>query len=78
MENLSILFAAKNGGPIIAGETRLIDLALARTDPLDIPDDQIENVVEYLKSNLLHNKEAMPANQVVALEKLKSSLEARR
>ena len=47
-------------------------------DLSDIPDDQIENVVSYLDSNLLHNNEEMPADQVAALEELRSSLEARR
>ncbi len=78
MKGLNILFAAKNGGLITADETKIVDLELARADLSDIPDDQIENVVSYLDSNLLHNNEEMPADQVAALEELRSSLEARR
>jgi hypothetical protein len=78
MTGLSILFATKDGGSITADETKIVDTALSQACSSDIPDEQIENVVEYLDSNLLYNCAAMPTHQAAALEQLRSDLEARR
>lgn len=78
MKGLSILFAAKDGGSITADETNIVDSALSEIDSSDIPGDQIENVVGYINSNLLHNGATMSANQITALEELRSNLKARR
>lgn len=78
MTCLSILFASKDGGSITADETKIIDLALSEACSSDIPDDQVENVVSYLDTNLLHNSAAMPAHKVAALDELRASLETRR
>ncbi|MGE8452587.1 MAG: hypothetical protein ACN6OP_18595 [Pseudomonadales bacterium] len=78
MSNLSLLFAKKNGGSITAAETKSIDSALAHTSSAEIPDEQVENVVDYLDSNLLCNGASIPADDLIALEKLRSELKARR
>lgn len=77
MTGLSILFASKDGSSITADDTKIIDSALSEACSSDIPDDQVENVVGYLDTNLFHNSAAMPAHQVTALEALRASLESR-
>ena len=77
MRGLSILFEVKDGCSITADETRLVDLALWHAKSSEIPDDQIENVLDYLNTALLHNKIGMSANQVTAFETLISALEVR-
>ena len=78
MTGLSILFASKDGGSITADDARTIDSALSEVCSSGIPDDQVENVVGYLDTNLLYNSAAMPAHQVAALDALRANLEARR
>lgn len=78
MTNLRTLFAVKHGGSLTAEQTNSIDSALALASSADIPDEQVENVVDYIESNLLANGAAIPAEQFATLEKLRSELEARR
>ena len=78
MVNLNILFAMENGESLTADETKKIDDALVKISSKSIPDEQVENVVGYLEFNLLHNSALIPANQLKALEKLRTELEARR
>jgi hypothetical protein len=78
MTNLKTLFALKNGESLTADETKDIDAALVKISSADIPDEQVENVVEYLDSNLLYNRALIPISQLTALEKLRTELEARR
>ncbi|QYX63915.1 hypothetical protein K2227_17360 [Shewanella putrefaciens] len=78
MVNLSTLFAVKDGGSLTAEQTKSIDSVLALASSADIPDEQVENVVDYLDCNLFANRAAIPAEQFIALEKLRSELEARR
>jgi hypothetical protein len=78
MTGLSTLFASKDGGSITADDARIIDSALSEVCSSGIPDDQVENVVGYLDTNLLYNSAAMPAHQVAALDALRANLEARR
>lgn len=74
MNDLSILFSARNGGNISADQTLLIDEALAKVAPADIPEDQVQNVVDYLNAHLLRNHEALPPEQRSSLERLLQSL----
>jgi hypothetical protein len=78
MVNLNTLFALKNGGVLTKDETKFIDSELALACSADIPDDQVENAVDYLNSTLLHNGTDIPADQFAALEKLRFDLEDRR
>jgi len=74
MNDLSILLSARNGGNISADQTLLIDEALAKVTPADIPEDQVQNVVDYLSAHLLRNQEALPPEQRSSLERLLQSL----
>lgn len=75
MNDLSILLSVRNGGNISADQTLLIDEALAKVTPADIPEDQVQNVVDYLSAHLLRNQEALPPpEQRSSLERLLQSL----
>ena len=77
MTGLEILFAARDGRAISPQETTLVDSALSAVDSSEIPDDQVENVRDYINAELLHNQEAIPAEHRAALEKLLQDLEGR-
>lgn len=77
MTGLEILFAARDGRSISARETSLVDSELSTVDSAEIPDDQVENVRDYISSELLHNKHRIPEEQKAALERLFQALEGR-
>jgi len=74
MTHLSILFSIRNGGDISADHTVLVDAALAKAKPVDIPKDQVQNVSDYINAQLLRNGETIPLEQKAALEELLQSL----
>lgn len=77
MRGLTKLFYVKNGGYISAEETALIDSELSAVKSCDIPDEQVQNVCNYITSQLLYNKESIPIEEKNALEKLFHDLEVR-
>lgn len=77
MTGLEILFAAREGRPIAAQETTLVDLALSTVDSSEIPDDQVENVCDYINIELLYNQETIPTERMAALRQLLQDLEGR-
>ncbi|QSX77806.1 hypothetical protein [Agrilutibacter solisilvae] len=77
MTGLEILFAARDGRAISAKETTLVDLELSTVDSSEIPDNQVENVRDYISSELLFNQQTIPAEHRAALEKLFQELEGR-
>ena len=80
MTGLEILFAARDGRAISPQEAILVDSALSAVDSSEIPDDQVENVRDYINAELLHNQKtipAIPAEHRAALEKLLQDLEGR-
>ncbi|BDB72274.1 hypothetical protein Cthiooxydans_46860 [Comamonas thiooxydans] len=78
MTGLSMLFANRDGGHLSGNDTAIIDLALSKASSPDIPDDQVENVVDYLNVTLLNNQSNLTAEQIEAMETLLLALEARR
>ena len=77
MTGLEILFAARDGRAISAQETTLVDSALLLLDSSEIPDDQVENVRDYINVELLYNQEKISAEHRAALERLFQDLKDR-
>lgn len=77
MTGLEILFAARDGRTISAQETTLVDSALSVVDSSEIPDDQVENVRDFLRAELLHNQQTIMAEHRAALERLFQDLDGR-
>ena len=53
---LASLFAVCEGGSLSADETETINAALSQADPADIPESQVQNVKDYIDTELLHNQ----------------------
>ena len=77
MTGLEILFAARDGRAISAQETTLVDSALLLLDSSEIPDDQVENVRDYINAELLYNQQTISAGHRAALERLFQDLNGR-
>lgn len=75
MKELASLFETNQGGEISAGQTLTIDEALAQANPSDIPDNQTQNVMDYINAELLHNKVSESIKE--KLEKLFENLQSR-
>lgn len=71
---LSILFSARDGGDITATQTEAIDAALGNIEPSDIPDAQVQNVLDYIDNQLLHNRDHISSDMAAALKALALSL----
>lgn len=78
MTGLQVLFALREGGTISAKETEKVDLALSNAKSSDIPNDQVQNVKNYINAELLHNKGLISNSEIAALEKLLQDLESRK
>lgn len=78
MTGLQVLFALREGGTISAKETEKVDLALSNAKSSDIPNDQVQNVKNYINAELLHNKGSISNSEIAALEKLLKDLESRK
>ena len=74
MKELATLFAANHGGHIPASQTQAIDVALANAILLDIPEEQTQNVIDYITQELLYNlaPEPIKGKLECLLEELKS------
>lgn len=74
--HLDLLYAAKKGGEISAAQCRIISLELSGVDPVLIPSEQVQNVLDFLNQQLLHQQ--IDTELVQAIETLVAKLEKRK
>jgi len=74
-KDLQILYRIKDGGKINADECAIINKALAAAKIGEIPNDQLENVIDYLASSL--NMGSVDPSLIKDLEKLLEILQKR-
>lgn len=74
--HLDLLYAAKKGGEISAAQWRIISLELSGVDPVLIPSEQVQNVLDFLNQQLLHQQ--IDTELVQAIETLVAKLEKRK
>jgi hypothetical protein len=75
VNGLSKLFAVKDGGHLSGEDTARINAVLINVAPSGIPEEQVENVMDYINAELLHNQ--VSADVQSALERLYDQLQAR-
>jgi hypothetical protein len=78
MINLKALFDARDVGTVSAQDTYAVDIGLSAASSSDIPDDQVQNVCDYINSQLLHNYHGVSVEHRAALEALLQDLVSRR
>lgn len=72
MKVLQKLFQIRDGGTIEAHETNAVDAALSKAKCSDIPKDQVDNVTNYINTELLHN--VVPCDVKEGMERLLGEL----
>lgn len=77
MNALTSILALMVTDAISATETTIIDEALAKAKPSDIPLDQTKNVIDYINAEILYNHKSIPEDQKTDLETLSRELARR-
>lgn len=72
---LNILYAARSGGQLSSDECRLITRELSEVDSSVIPGEQVQNVLDFLNQQLLHQQ--VDRDLVKRIEDLTSKLALR-